>query len=113
LPRILVIEDDANVRPIIEHVLLTAGHAVDTAATMRDGLDLLRQRGYDLVVADARLPDGNGLQIGDRAAEMGIRFILITGYAFSFAPEELQRFEVLLKPLRPREITMAVDQALA
>ena len=79
---------------------------------MKKGIDLLGQRAYDLVIADAKLPDGTGMAVVDQATERGIRAFIITGYAFTLPANELLKYEVLLKPLRPAEIVAAVDQAL-
>ena len=40
-PPILLVEDDADVRFVVQHVLLDAGHQVDTAATVATGFELL------------------------------------------------------------------------
>ena len=112
MARILLVEDDANVRPVLEHTLLTAGHEVDAVPTMQNGIDLLDQWAYDLVIADARLPDGTGMAVLDDAVERGTRGFIITGYAFALPADELLKYEFLLKPLRPSEIVAAVDQAL-
>jgi two-component system response regulator HydG len=113
LPHILLVEDDADVRLMMEHILIDAGHQVDTAATLAGGLARVYRERYDVVLADAKLPDGNGTDLADQALERGMRALLITAYAFSFPSQSLQRFEVLLKPLRPVEIVAAVDRALA
>jgi two-component system OmpR family response regulator len=63
--RILLVEDDADVRLMLETALRGEGYEVDPAATAaraRASLDAAR---YDLVIADWRLPDGNGLDIAD------------------------------------------------
>src|SRR5690348_11583359 len=112
MARILLVEDETDVRLVIEHVLIDAGHEIDTTGTMSGGLELLRCRTYDLVIADARLPDGTGIDVADRASERGIKSLVMTGYAFSLAATASAGHEVLLKPLRPREITEAVERAL-
>ena len=112
MPRILVVEDDADVRLMIEHTLIDAGHQVDTVGTASGALGVLDEHDYDVVVADARLPDGTGMQVADRAAEHGIRPVIITGYAFTLPGDTLRRYEVLLKPLRPIEIVAAVENVL-
>ena len=112
LPRILLVEDDLDVRFVIEHVLVDDGHEVDTSATTSGGIDLLRHRHYDLVIADAKLPDGTGMDVCDAGAERRIRCIIITGYAFTLPVATAERYEVLLKPLRPAEIITAVEKAL-
>ena len=112
MPRILVVEDDADVRFIVEHILLEAGYEVDAAGTMNRGVEMLRSRRYDLVLADGKLPDGTGLDIADMAVRKGTKALIMTGYAFTLPPDA-DRHEILLKPLRPREIVTAVERARA
>jgi CheY-like chemotaxis protein len=111
--RILLIEDDENVRILVHHVLASAGYAVDSAGTMADALKLLRSRPYDLVVADDRLPDGRGLELADLARAKGIRAVVLTAYALQLHKEELARYDLLLKPMRPRELVAEVERRLA
>jgi DNA-binding NtrC family response regulator len=111
MPRILLVEDDADVRLIIEHVLLDAGYEVDTTATATGGSELLRCRSYDVVVADGKLPDGTGMEVANAAIEKGIKAVIVTGYAFTLPFDVRQRYEVLLKPLRPRELVEAIERA--
>lgn len=112
MPRILLVEDDLDVRFIIEHVLIDAGHEVDTTGTMSGGAELIACRRYDLVIADGKLPDGTGMEVCDAAADKGLRCMMITGYAFTLPVGAADRYDILLKPLRPVEIVAAVDRAL-
>ena len=112
MPRILLIEDEANVRMVMEHALFDGGYEVDTAATVSVGYELLLGTGYDLVVADARMPDGSGIDLADKAREKGIPALIITGYAFNLPRDDLDRFEFLLKPVRPSELLQAVERVL-
>jgi DNA-binding NtrC family response regulator len=109
---ILLVEDDADVRLLMEHVLIDEGHRVDTATTVEAACVLIGSRHYDLVLADGRLPDGTGMTVADQAQERGIPALIVTGYAFVLPSEELSRFEVLLKPVRPHELVAAVERAL-
>jgi two-component system, NtrC family, response regulator HydG len=112
MPRILLIEDDANVRMVMEHALVDGGYEVDTAATVSVGYELLATRLYDLVVADARMPDGSGIELADKAREVGSAALIITGYAFNLPRDDLDRFEFLLKPVRPSELLHGVERVL-
>lgn len=112
MPSILLVEDDVDVRLIIEHVLIDAGHEVETAGTMAGGIERLRGRSYDLVIADGKLPDGTGMQVADRAVANGHKALIITGYAFTLPADARARYEILLKPLRGNEIVTAVERAL-
>ncbi len=111
MTRILLVEDDTELRLLLEHVLLGAGYAVDSAALVETARDLL-PGGYDLVLADGRLPDGTGMMVAQRAQALGIRALIITGYAFELPKEELARYEFLLKPVRPSELLDAVARVL-
>src|SRR5438270_11347502 len=112
LPRILLVEDERDVRLIIEHVLIDAGYEVDTAETMTAGRELLKRGSHDLVLADAKLPDGSGMDVCDAAAALGIKCIVITGYAFTLPEGVGERYDVLLKPLRPAELVAAIERVL-
>jgi DNA-binding response OmpR family regulator len=111
--RILLVEDDPDVGPLLEHVLLSAGFRVHWTSLYAEAEALLDCRVYDLVIADVILPDGNGLKIADTAKARGIRSIVITGYAFQVPKEQLAQHEVLLKPIRPNELVHAIDRRFA
>jgi two-component system response regulator HydG len=110
---ILVVEDDPDLRPLLEHVLVGAQHDVDVAETVAGGLALLSAQIYDLVIADGRLPDGTGMEVAAQAEDDGVKAMIITGYAFDLPREQLERFEYLLKPVRPHELLQAVERALS
>jgi DNA-binding response OmpR family regulator len=112
MSRILLVEDDPDVQPLMEHILLDAGYEVDVTGTMHSGGELLGSRSYDLVIADGRLPDGNGMAVADKAREGGVKVLIVTGYALSLPVELIDRYEILLKPLRPHELIDAVKRAL-
>jgi DNA-binding NtrC family response regulator len=115
VPRILLVEDDRDTRFLWQHALIDAGYDVDTAETVEAGCDRISRRGYDLVVTDGRLEDGIGVTVADAARERGIPALLVTGYAFIL--DELRadpdKYELLLKPIRPGELVDAVMRTLA
>lgn len=112
MTRILLVEDDPELRLLLEHVLLGAGYEVDTAATVTAANELLDDAFYDLVLADGRLDDGTGMMVGEKATGAGSKTLIITGYAFDLPREQLGRYEYLLKPVRPSELIEAVERAL-
>jgi len=101
MARILWVEDDKDVRLLVEHVLLHERHEIDTAATLEAGRVFLARNEYDLLLTDAALPDGTGVELADQAARRGIPVIIMTANAFRFG-DELLRFEVLLSRSVPR-----------
>jgi DNA-binding NtrC family response regulator len=116
MARILLVEDDPDVRVAFEHILLDAGHEVDTAQTVSGGDELLSCRDYDLLVTDGRLPDGTGMTLADQAKERDIPTLIVTAYAFNLRGEagvDLSRYNVLLKPMRPSELVDEVVRILS
>jgi len=112
MTRILLVEDDPELRLLLEHVLLGAGYEVDTAATVAAASAQLEEARYDLVLADGRLEDGTGMMVGEKAIEAGSKVLIITGYAFDLPREQLGRYDYLLKPVRPSELLQEVARAL-
>jgi DNA-binding response OmpR family regulator len=110
VPRILLVEDDVDVRPVIKESLIDAGYEVDATGTMSGGIEMLRSRRYDLVVADGKLPDGTGMDVADAAND--ITALIITGYAFTLPLGARDRYEIVPKPFSPAGIVAAVERAL-
>ena len=62
-PRLLVIDDEPDLRTLYELTLLREGYELDSAGSVEDALALLAERGYSAVITDMRLPDGSGLDV--------------------------------------------------
>ena len=63
LGRVLVIDDEAEIRESLETLLQLEGYTVATAATGREGMALLGERNFDIVLLDLALPDRNGMDL--------------------------------------------------
>ena len=113
MKRILLVEDDPDVRPLMAHVLLGAGYDVDVVERVSQAHALLASGSYDLVLTDGRLPDGSGIEIADAAKARGIAAVVITAFALQFNKEDLGRHDYLLKPVRPSELLLAVRRHIA
>jgi two-component system, NtrC family, response regulator HydG len=110
----LVIEDDVQVRRVMEETFAEAGYQVEAADTVGSGLELIESREFDIIVADGRLPDGTGMEIADAAWERDVPTLVVTAYAFDLLREKrnLASYNVLQKPLRPAQLIMAVTALL-
>lgn len=81
--RILVVEDEADLAVTYDRLLRRHGYRVVTAASRVEGLKAISSAPPALVIADLRLPDGNGLDIiqAARAREPKIPVIVVTAFA--------------------------------
>lgn len=116
-PNILVMEDELNVAKGLEMVLSEEGYAVNLAMTGRDALESFDQRSFDLLVADLRLPDINGMEVirEVKAKWPDTSVVVITGYASTSSAVEAMKlgtFDYLPKPFTEDEIKTAIDGAL-
>jgi DNA-binding NtrC family response regulator len=80
--RILIVDDDENIRKVLATILKDEGYEVDTAATARKGMEKARKHSYNLALIDVRLPDMEGVQLLTklRPTTPRTRKIIITGY---------------------------------
>lgn len=107
--RILVVDDDADLRRMLQHVLTLRGQPPMQAGSVREAQVLLREATFDLVFLDVILPDGSGAEVFRtlRAADPGALVVLMTGFpdhpsvaeALTLGPVMLMR-----KPFGAREI---------
>jgi two-component system NtrC family response regulator len=79
--RVLVIDDDAQVRGLILLLLSAMGQDAEEAGDLATGLALAQAKAYDLVLLDVRLPDGNGIEALPRfrSSKGAPDIIIITG----------------------------------
>ena len=112
MAKILFIEDDDQVRILVEEVLRDAGYDVDATASVAAARALLGANFYDLVLTDGRLPDGTGFAIAQEAADKDIKVLVYTGYGREFSDEDRARYPVLAKPIRVSELLMVIRHFL-
>jgi two-component system, OmpR family, response regulator QseB len=71
-PRVLVVEDDGQLRAMLVRLLIEESYAVDEAADGQRALHLGLTRGYDVIVLDRRLPGIEGLDVVARLRRSGV-----------------------------------------
>ena len=116
-PHILVMEDDLNVAKGLEMVLSEDGFDVNLAGTGELAIEAFHQKRFDLLVADLRLPDVNGMDVirKVKAQKPEIEVIVITGHGTAATAVEAMKLGVsdfLPKPFTEDQIKAAVTIAL-
>jgi len=67
MAHVLIVEDDADTRRLLERRLARAGHAVESAPTGEHALECLAAASFDLLVLDVELPGIDGVEVARRA----------------------------------------------
>jgi two-component system response regulator AtoC len=114
--KVLVIDDEKLVRWSLQQKLMHEGYEVETAQTGEEGLHLIREDGYDLVLLDLRLPGMDGVQVLQEIKklekEVGV-IVLTAETAISRAVEcvRLGAHNYLCKPFDFDEVRVALEKA--
>jgi DNA-binding NtrC family response regulator len=98
--------------------LRSQNYDLDATASYLDALERLRGRAFDLVLADVRLSDGDGLDLLEQIRRNwpGTPVILMTGYGSADGAIEAIHagaFDYVTKPLIDEELRMAIERALS
>jgi two-component system nitrogen regulation response regulator NtrX len=80
--RILVIDDDENIRKVLKAILEDEGYIVETVETAKKGIEKSEQAVYNVALVDVRLPDMEGIELLTKLKETKpkMRKIIVTGY---------------------------------
>ena len=116
-PKLLVVDDEPDLRTLYELTLVREGYDVDSAGTVEEAWARLLAGHYSAVITDMRLPDGTGLGLLRRIESAGRseKVIVITAYGSAEnAVEALKAgaFDYLTKPVDLRQFRSVVASAL-
>ena len=114
--RVLVLDDEPDLRTLYELTLLREGYRVETAGTVAQAWEALGAQQFDIVISDMRLPDGTGTEIlnGLKQQSRQERCIVITAYGSAEnAVESLKAgaFDYLTKPVDLKQFRTVVASA--
>jgi two-component system, NtrC family, response regulator PilR len=116
-PKVLVIDDEPDLRTLYEFSLVREGYVVHTAEGVAQALQALQEQRFDAVISDMRLQDGLGLDVLKFLSQQqrSERCIVITAYGSAEnAVEALKAgaFDYLTKPVDLKQFRSAVAQAV-
>jgi two-component system response regulator PilR (NtrC family) len=115
--RLLVVDDEPDLRTLYEITLVREGYDVECAASVEEAWQSLRRGGFHAVITDVRLPDGSGLDLLRRMERAGssVRTVVITAYGSpQNAVEALKcgAFDYLTKPVDLAQFRHVVASAV-
>ena len=119
--KILIIEDEPDIRTIIQQVLEAEGYTVINAGGAKEGIAQIQKSSPDLIFLDIQMPDDSGLAVANELyrSQLAIPFILSTGTVLDDPVQAYELFVVkhlyvgtLKKPFKIEEILPLVRKGL-
>ncbi len=115
--RILVVDDEVNMRALFKKILSKEGYQVETVSSGDEAVKLLEKDRFDLVVSDLKMPGMDGFELLKKVKEISPQppFILLTAYGTvdsAVAAMKQGAFDYLTKPVNNDEVKLVIKKAL-
>lgn len=116
--RVLAVDDEPNMRRLLEITLRQAGYKPLIAANGREALDIIKNDGADIVISDLHMPEMDGISLlkGMRESEINIPVIIVTAHGeidSAVNAMKLGASDYILRPFDLETIEIAIDKALS
>lgn len=120
MPRILIVDDDANLRILIRQMLEPFGFEIDEAEDGRDAMCKFRVQCADLVLCDIFMPEKNGIELLEELPRefLGVKIIVMSGGGFGGKVHMLQTAQflgaaaILHKPFEQTDLLEVIQKVL-
>jgi len=122
MTKILIIEDDAEVRALLQRLLERAGYDVTVAEDGAEGFETFAAASPDVVITDLYMPRMMGVEVIKRMRDINadVKILAISGGGKSRSPvgqlsraKKVGATETLAKPFDPSDLLSAVDRLSA
>jgi len=115
--RILVVDDETNLRVGLQSLLSLTGYHVGEAASGHEALKLLESAPYDLMVLDLHMPGMSGVEVMHHARQMhpDLSIVVLTAHASvesAIAAVKSDAVDYILKPFDPKDLAATIARAL-
>lgn len=117
MSNILVVDDKGSMRNMLSETLLEEGYRVDCAPDGRRALELVRNKSYDLVLTDLKMPDVDGLEVlsGVKEVDSDTSVIVMTAYGTiedAVAAMKKGAYDFITKPFDTEHLCVLINRAL-
>jgi DNA-binding NtrC family response regulator len=115
--RILIVDDDENIRKVVLAILEDKGYTVESVGTAREAVEKSKRKFYNLALIDIRLPDMEGIELLTKMRDTTprMRKVIITGYpTLQNAVDAVNKGAdaYIVKPFDVEKVLNTIDQQL-
>ncbi|GAA3767527.1 sigma-54-dependent transcriptional regulator [Terriglobus aquaticus] len=119
MKHVLVVDDEADIRSLLEEILRDEGYIVTTSGSAVEAMELIRDAEYDAVLLDIWLPDGDGLDVLGKVRDLNLpsppEIIMISGHGTiesAVRATKLGAYDFLEKPLSLERTLLMLKNAI-
>ena len=114
--RVLIIDDEKNMRHMLQVMLEKAGYFAETAANGLEGLELLDQKNFDFILCDLKMPKMDGMSFLEKSREKypSKTFIMMSAYGTMDTAVEAMKmgaYDYISKPFKQDEVLLTLKKA--
>jgi CheY-like chemotaxis protein len=113
--KVLLIDDDPDVRNTVRELLIEMGYDVQTANSGKAGIEMLDAAQPDLVIVDFAMPEMNGAEVAKiiHHSRPALPILFVSGHADTSALQDaVGNAPLLRKPFRPADLATAMEETL-
>jgi two-component system response regulator AtoC len=114
--RLLVIDDESNMRHMLAAMLKNSGYSVDTASEGLEGMKMLERSSYDFILCDIKMPKMDGMMFLKTAGDLVEHSTVIMMSAYgtvetAIEAMKLGAYDYISKPFKSDEVTLTLKKA--
>lgn len=114
--RVMVVDDEENIREVLSNYLESLGYEVLTATDGQNALDKFEAGAFDLIVSDLLMPAIDGLELLKqiREKDKDVIFLMITGYpSIETAVEAIKKgaYDYITKPFHMEDVKLRIERS--
>jgi len=114
--RVLIIDDEKNMRHMLQVMLKNAGYIAETASNGIEGLALMDQADFDFILCDLKMPKMDGMTFLEKSREKypGKTYIMMSAYGTidtALEAMKLGAYDYISKPFKPDEVHLSLKKA--
>lgn len=116
IKKILVVEDDENIRSLLKDIFIGEGYLVEAVSDGKKGFEKACVENYDLITMDIRMPNWDGIEtiLGLNLVNHNLKFLIISGYISETQIEQIKSSEhvigILDKPFEANHLIRVVNE---
>lgn len=116
--RILIVDDEADLRTLLRHILTAQGYQITDAEDGEEAIELIKRQKFDIALLDIQMPNINGIQVLKYIKEHSpqTKAVMLTGYADLKHAMEAKEFgarDFIGKPYKLEDVLSTIEHILA